>query len=188
MIARPLSKFRSVNSSSSGFAAPVCEFDLSVSDAATAAGRALQRLSGGPGGKVPCAIELWPYGLGSDNDVFSMRLLGWKRLFPLGSTGRQFWVPSLIATLSCTLSAFVGLASGPVIETERFCDTISISFEGTKTADVTRTGSVLLYSPANDTPGRAVVKVEGFEAIELQFDQTTGTPTMNSLFSLLSKD
>lgn len=197
MISRPLRKVRSVNSNAANFTAPVMEVDLQAQsvDPGTAAGRTFIWLSNGfgsagfQGGIVPKAAEFWPYALGNDNDTFTMRVIGWRRIVPLASDARFFWVPSILCDVLCTASAFVGLAAGPVLNTERFCDTVAKSIEPLKTGNTTLLdGYIKYYSPQNDTPGRFQVPLDGHEVIECQFDQTGGfTPTMNALYMLLDK-
>jgi hypothetical protein len=195
---RPLQKFRSANSSDTAFTAPTVEYDMHLlaystyTGAAAATRRVLPLATAGVsvGGNIPVGIELYPYGLGSDNDVFNLRLIGWRRITPPTSSHRTLYLPTIIAGLTCTISAFVGDASGPVLNTERFADTITVTsaMEATITAATTRGGRIWTYSPVNDTPGRAVIYFDaGFEFLELTGDPTTGTPTMNALYSLLDE-
>lgn len=184
---RPLRRFRSVNSNSADFPTLTTEIDLLPGDAGTAAGRAILPLvDRGGSGSVARFMEVWPFGLGSDNDVFSLRVIGWRRVVPLISDNRQLWVPGILCDAVCTLSTFVGRAGFPVIGTERFADTVTRSIEPTKTATTTLLdGFVKYHSPANNTPGRFMLELDGHDYVELQFDQTTGTPTMNALYALL---
>lgn len=143
------------------------------------------RLSGLAGGVVPDAARFFPYGLGADNDAFSMRVFTWSRL---QSAGVTYWVPAQLFEVSCTISGFVGLAGGPVLNTERFADTMSLVAtvgEATTTANTTRDGTVRLYSPANDMPAWVYADLYGAEFLEFDFDQTTNTPTMNCLVELI---
>jgi len=190
MLARPWRRFRSVNSSSADFPALAAQRDLALGDAGTAAGRAVLDLCAGSGGNgpVPTLLQLMPFGNGADNDAFSLKVVGWRRVVPVEAASRQLWVPLELAVVACTLSTQVGLAGAAVTDADRFADTIAITREATVTADTTREGTVWLWSPGSNL-GAAVVSVPvaGFEAVELQFDQTTGTPTMNALYALLSK-
>lgn len=189
---RPYKKARSVNSSSANFPTWVTT-ELALpnayyADAGTAAGRVVTPIGLCGNGRVPAWLHFIPYGLGSDDDVFSVNVVGVRRIAEPISDGRQQFVRELIAVLACTISSSVGIASGQVINTERFADTIAITKEGTYTADVTRTGSIRLYSPANNSPASAMIPLVNFEGYELEWDQTTGTPTMNALVSLLEGD
>jgi hypothetical protein len=80
----------------------------------------------------------------------------------------------------------VGLSGSAVTNNDRFADTITITREGTTTAQTVRNGTVWLWSNgSNLMPAMIMVPLVGLEAIELQFDQTTGTPTMNALYCLV---
>ena len=185
IIARAARKFRSVNSDSSAFPSLADSLTPPPSDQGTAAGRATIELAPSAG-EVPNYIQLWPYGLGSDNDTFSMRIIGWRRIVPCDSNGMCQWTPHIIAEIACTISTAVGIAGGQVLNTERYADTITIVSEPTITAATTREGaSLILNSPANNTRANIILCTEGCEKLELQFDQTLGTPGMNALYTLL---
>lgn len=190
--ARPFKKLRSVNASDANFPTfPALESYASLLARATDAADATSRVPilltpHGGNGVIPAGIDLFPYGLGSDNDVFSLRLIGWRRVLPAIADGRVIMVPSMIGEIACTISAYVGAAGFNVINTERFADTITIVKEETITADTTRAGVIETFSPANDTPAHATIWFEGYEFIEPHYDQTTGTATMNALYSLIS--
>lgn len=176
--ARAFSKYTAANSTSADFTAPVDTFvppsggiDLTVS---------------GGTGEVPCELVVIPYGLGNDNDTFSLRLIGWTRIRPQIADGRWQFVPNILAEFACTLSQEVGLSGGVVLNTERYCDTITIVTEATKTADVTRMGSVFVTAPGADLKAHLRMKIQGVEYITADFDQTGGTtPSMNFLYRLL---
>ena len=147
----------------------------------------------------PKRIKLWPIGLGSNNDGFSMRVIGWTRAITNTETNLTYqaiWIPSILAEVTCLMGNVTGVASSPVLDTELFCDTITIVaarqrfYSDLGTVDATTTGpagrgSVEILSPTNDTPGYLVVAVSGFEKLEFTFDQTTNTPTMNVLHAYL---
>lgn len=174
---RPLAKVLSANANTSGFTAKTALATTRPSSNVLDLGQYSS------GGVLPCAIILYPYGLGSNNNVFSLRVWGWNRYL-----GQELWVPHQLAELSCTLSAFAGVAGQAILNTELFCDTISIVAtvgEPTTTANTTRDGTIELYSPANDQPAWAKINTYGAEILEFDFDQTTGTPTMNALYKLI---
>src|SRR5262245_61439641 len=75
------------------------------------------------GGYVPQCMLIVPIGLGADNDVFSVRIIGWRRIGS-GNAPNVLWVPTCLGEFACTCCATVGIAGAPVIATERFCDTI----------------------------------------------------------------
>lgn len=185
---RAWKKVRSVNSNSANFPTWVTselalESDLYV-DAGTAAGRVVNRLAvNGGSGLVPYYMHLMPYGLGSDNDVFSVRIVGVRRIGEHLADGRSQFMREILAVLSCTISGAVGVAGGQVLNTERFADAIAITNEGTYTANTTRAGTITLYNMTADTPAHVVLPLLNHEALEFEWDQTTNTPTMNALYS-----
>ena len=134
-------------------------------------------------GAVPCRMKLAFVGVGSDNDVYSARFTGWVRI-GTAETG-ALWLPFPFLEVAATLGTLAGLGTEIVPSTERFADTITIVTERTLTSDVTREGTVEVYSPANNTIAHIIVEPGDFELIQVQEDQTTGTPTANVLVSLM---
>lgn len=177
----PLQKARSVNATDTSFPAKIPTNTEPTLDAGTATGQAtidlLQR--GQLGAAVRNAAFLMPFGTGDDDDVFAMRLYGWRRIPGNGTTTRDLWVPVLLCELTCTMSTQVGVAGTPVVATERFCDTLALV---TGNDDV----SIDIVSPTGNVPAHAVVDVKGSAKLEFTFDMTTGSPTdANCLYALL---
>lgn len=151
-------------------------------------GNLVFRLADEFGGLVPSHARIFPYGLGSDNDAFSLRVWGWTRYGTVtdasAGTSRQFWLPSMFLEISATISAFVGVAGYAVLNTERFADTITVVAtvgEPKVVAGASTNGIVIVYSPVNDTPAWVETPLWGAELLEFDFDQTTNTPTMNAM-------
>lgn len=136
---------------------------------------------------VPELIKLWVIGLGADNDVASIRIIGWHQV--VKTSTNTLWVPTIIGEFSCTFSTCVGVAGAAVLDTERFADTIvpvAARLADQVIAAGTATNSLVgVCSPANNTPGHIILPISGFEKIEFTVDQTTNTPTVNILYSLL---
>lgn len=108
-----------------------------------------------------------PIGTGANNATFSLRLIAWQ-LVPGSNDGnvRDLWVPTILAELTATLSAAVGVDKTPAVSTVRFADTITIVKEPVTVADVTNAGSVLIFSQANDLPAWAKVPLHGAQLLE----------------------
>lgn len=140
----------------------------------------------GAGGGFRARCRLFPIGVGSNDDAFSLRVWGWSR-FDFGASGSAapVWVPAELLEVSCTLGSFAGVAGGLVAATELFADTITMVKEPTLAADVTPAGTTEIMSPANDTPAWVEFRLRGVELLEFDFDQTTNTPTMNALLQFL---
>jgi hypothetical protein len=125
-------------------------------------------LNGVANGSVPNAAVLVPYGTGDADDVFAMRVIGWRRVGfdPL----TDLWVPVVLAELTCTMSATTGVAGTPVVATEFFVDTLALV---TGNDDI----SIDIVSPTGDEIAHAVVDLKGFQKVEITFDMTTNDPT-----------
>lgn len=139
----------------------------------------------GPSFTIPSRVRIWPIGLGSNDDAFSIRIWSWTRIGSGPSPG-ILWVPSELGEYSCTLGNFTGVAGSPVLNTEFFADTITVVSEPTTVANTTNAGTTEVFSPANDTPAWIELRLRGVELLEFDFDQTTNTPTMNALLEFLN--
>ncbi len=139
----------------------------------------------GSGAVVPCHVLVVPFGTGDADDVFDMRVIGWRRIGS-GLKPDVAWVPTILFSLTCTMGTHVGVALSPVVATEFFADTIVVLSEPTVTADVTRAGTVEVYSPANNTVAWAMGALRGCEKVEFTFDATTNDPSgTNCLFAFV---
>ena len=143
----------------------------------TAAGSATAQVAkdltsrGGADGQVQNSLLVQPYAVGNENAAFKVQVWGWRKLGNAHET--LIWLPTLLAQLACTTSAFVGLATKELLATERFADTITIE-EG-------HTDFVKVYSPANDTPGWALIDLLGSQKYELVFSTETTVTSCNAL-------
>src|SRR5262245_8761577 len=115
MFARSFKKVRSVNSNTANFptfptVAAAADLHKSTFDPETAAGRVvipLVDILKGGGGFVPRYVDIFPFGLGANDDTFSLRLIGWRRYLPMMSGHRTMFVPSIVTELACTMSTYV---------------------------------------------------------------------------------
>jgi hypothetical protein len=105
---------------------------------------------------VPENLELFPYGSNADNTTLNLRVWGWQQT----TDATPIWVPQLITELACTLSAACTLT--PIGVNNFLADTIAV----TKGAAEASGSGVSVNSPANDTPGSALVGLRGCELIE----------------------
>lgn len=178
----PLKRALTTNAATSSFASKVPTVTEPTNDGV------INLILGG-GAVIHEWMLLWPIGLGADNDAFSLRVLGWRKISQGQGVTDTLWMPTLLYEFSCTISAAVGVAASPVLNTERFADTITIVTQGKYTdADsggVSTRGNVEVTSPTNDLIAHVKAPLKGMEKIEFQFDQTTNTPTMNVLYAFL---
>jgi hypothetical protein len=120
---------------------------------------------------VQNGLILKPFGVGSDTNTFSLRVIGWTRILETDETN-ALWDPTDLCELLCTLSSTpIGIAGKIVTETNLFADTIAITGT-TANAGV----SIDVVSPANDRAGHVVLDIKGFSKIEIIF-KTGGVAT-----------
>jgi hypothetical protein len=177
-LARPLRRALATNSNSSSLTAKASTTTLPSNDGVLV-------LRPDSAGVVPQKVMVWPIGNGGKSNAFSMRVIGWEQA--IAANAAALWVPSILAEVSATLGNAVGVFNAAVSNAERFADTITIvSARQSLFTDVSNTqsfqeGTVEIISPANDTQAWFVVNTYGLSRLEFQFNQTTGTPTMNAL-------
>lgn len=178
-LSRDFQKARSVNATNTTFASKVVTLTEPSGDAGTATGASVIDLCvGGNGVSAANEIVILPYGTGDADDVFDMRVIGWRCV---GRSATPTWIPVTLAGFTCTLSAATGVAGGALVVAELLCDTIALT--GTSGNDDI---SIDIVSPANDTAAHVTVKLKGFQKIELIFDMTTNNPTgANCLIALV---
>lgn len=174
-------KAHSVNATNSSFPAKIILAAEPTGDAGTATGASvLDFLLGGPmEGAVQNQLLVMPYSTGSNNDTYSVRVYGWRRLGDNPNT--WIWRPCLLTELACTASSTeVGLAGRAVVATEMFADTITIT-----TGPTTAGFGVNVVSPTGDVAAYALVDIKGFQKIELTFKTTSSPTDLNALVALL---
>ena len=169
-------KVRSVNATDTSFPSKIPTVTEPAGDAGTATGASVIDIGGNPPGTAQNGGMFVPYGLGANNDTFSMRVIAW-RVIRSGTT-KALWVPVVLCEVACTMSASVGVALAAVLDTEQFVDTITLV---TGNDDV----SIDIVSPTADEIAHFVLDLKGCQKIECTFDNTLNTPSMNCLLALL---
>lgn len=172
----PWRKARAVNQTSTSGITIATTLVEPSGDAGTATGHSVLEI-GRPASFTQNALLLQPYGVGSDTNTFSVDVWGWRPVAPClnDGTGRFTWVPTLLCELACTLtSGATGVAGGAVLDTEYFCDTLTVTYGN---ANV----SVEIVSNANNLPAHAVVTAKGFQKFELSFFTGSSATSCNAL-------
>lgn len=127
------------------------------------------------------SLRVYPYGGNADNDVIITKVLGWQRIMPatLGQrqetdVGAHLWISTIVAEVSGILSsALLGIANYPVIATEFFCDTLTLT-----------TGNAVLFQGTADIDiAHFLCDVSPFEIVTIDGDLGAGGDTMNWLYS-----
>ena len=120
------------------------------------------------GGPVADTIFLIPFGTGADDSTFDIAIIGWRLVGTL-------WTPIMLARVTCTLSATVGVAGQNIDATHRLSDLQSIVV-GNVGVDVS------VGNPGNDFPGWIIVDAKGFSKLQVIFNLSTATGA-NALYA-----
>lgn len=121
-------------------------------------------------------LRVKPYALASDDGTFSVRAYGWGAIVPQAQDPNEnLYDPQLLFEASCVACTATGLAGTQVLNTERFCDAITLV-----TGD---TSLVKIVSPGSNVPAFLVFDFLGFPDVELVFSLTANVTSMNALVS-----
>ncbi len=172
-------KARSVNQTSSSYVSKIPTNTEPRGDAATATGSSIIELCDKNGLLSQNAILILPYAIGSDNNTFNVRVIGWKRTSNNSAT--LLWIPVNLAEFACTCSAVVGVTGMDVLGTERFADTMTVVVGSTLAGEA---ASENLVSPANDTIAHTMLDLKGFQKVELSFTTGSSATSCNALICL----
>lgn len=121
-------------------------------------------------------VKIIPFGVGSANDTFTMRVLQWH-------TDDKFahaWYPLPIGDFTCTLSTFAGVDGTQIDSNQLICDTITLT-SGFATANV----SCELCSNAANVPAHAVLSIKGAYFLEFIFNMGSSATSANALISMM---
>ncbi len=136
-----------------------------------------------------CEADPWiavqPYGLGSANATFSMRVWGWTKVYFTGTAGVStnaslggqvpfLWVPSQFVSCQCTLGALVATN---IVAGSLWVDTI------TKTEG---DGTIELISPATDTFAQFYLNMRGSQFVSFSFITGSSATGMGGLWKTVS--
>lgn len=168
---RPLVRHRTVNATDTSFPSKVPTATKPSGTGASASAASVAETKGASN------LRVVPFGAGSDTNTFSLRVIGWKFVGTPGSD--ELWVPTVLAEYSCALTTAVGVAAKAVLDTERFCDTLTLTANmGNDGVDTTK------FSPGGDLVAHFLVDLKGSDLFELTFDMT-GATSGNALTQLL---
>lgn len=131
------------------------------------------------GAFVQNSLLLKPYGAGANNNTFSLRVIGWRKMIEDGNDATSVWDPTVLCELACTLSSVpIGLAGKVILDTDLFADTITIT---TGNAGV----SLDVVSPTGDVAALAMIDFKGFQKVEVTFTTGGSATNCNSLLAVL---
>lgn len=170
-------KARSVNQTSATFVSKLPTATEPVGDAGTATGASVIELGQG-GATSPNVLIICPYAIGSNNNTFSVRVIGWRSIGENAPT-TMLWIPVVLVELACTISGTaIGIAAKVILATEMFADTIALTYGND---DI----SVDIVSPAADIIAHALVDMKGSQKLELSFTTGSSATSCNALVALL---
>lgn len=116
-----------------------------------------------------------PYALSSNNATFSMRVLGWRSV--TGPGVATIWLPELLCEVNCLTCLATGVAGAAVLDTERFCDGITLVTGGNSNI------SMELIAPSGNLVAHMAVALKGYQKIECTFVIAASVTSMNALVS-----
>lgn len=165
----PLTKLRATNSTDGTFPARAPQA-AKPSGAGVIDWQSLLALSGAGG--VPTNLMLFPFGIGADNALFDLLVIGWKHTSSVANgidgAAPALWVPIPILQVTCQLSTAVGVANRDVVATERFADKLT-------SAAWNSAAGLELRSPENNYPAWLMFDALGCPVFEVLFDLDTAT-------------
>lgn len=174
-------RVRRTNATDNGFPSRIMratEPSGTGNSAAQATASAVFDLASG-GGVVQNSLLIKPYGAGANNNTFSLRVIGWRKVIEDGDDTMSSWDPTVLCELACTLSSTpIGLAGKTIAATDLFADTIAV---------VTGNAGVTLdvVSPTGDVAALAMVDLKGFQKVEITYTTGSSATNCNSLIALL---
>ena len=173
MYGHDFKKARTTNQTSGAFVSKVATATEPIGDAGTATGASIIEL-GQDSNLSRSVLKILPYGVGSDDNTMSVRVIGWSKA---GPEATRLWIPVVLCELACTLSTAVGVASKYVLDTDRFADAMTLTFGNTNV-------SVELPTQPANTIAIAKVTLVDFQKLELSFSTGASATSCNALVSI----
>lgn len=171
-------KARSVNQTSTSFVAKIPTVTEPKGDIGTNTGASVIEL-GNYGGATQNGVLACFYGVGSNNNTFSARIIGWRSIGE-NAVSTMLWVPVLLAEYAVILSStYPGIAGKTIVATEFFADTITLTYGNANVSEE-------IVSPTADAGiAHVVADIKGFQKLEFAFAINSGSATdCNALLSL----
>jgi hypothetical protein len=160
-------KARAVNETSASFVAKIPTNTEPTGTGTTATNASVFDIGWG-GAIARNGIILSPYGTGTADFTFSMRVWLWRVIGANPNT--RLWVPHIAAEILCTLGTATGVAAMQVVNTEKFCDILEVV-----------SGSGAGTSPGNNTAAFIGVGLSGCQKVEVSFATGSSATDCNAL-------
>lgn len=129
-----------------------------------------------PGGNgiAQTGLFLIPYAVAAAGDTFSIRFVGWRRV---GDGETKLLVPFTLGEVACTVSTPTGIDGTPVVSTELFCTTITLTVGSDVAVDI--------VSPGDTTIASLIVATKGCQNMSVDFRMDLGATSANALIGKL---
>lgn len=180
-LSAPFRKMRVTNATDASFPSviPVTTEPIGVGDAAAQTTLAIHKLGLGAGGDVQNGCQAVFYAVGADNVTFSARCYSWVPIVVTDGTLLVQWVPILLCEVALTASTITGVAGSPVLGTERYADTVTLTIGN---ANV----SLEILSPGTTTANSGIAHVlmdfKGPALVQWTFTTGGSATSCNGLF------
>lgn len=183
-LASPSRKMRATNATDASFPSvlPTLTKPSGAGDAAAQTTLSIHEMGLGVGGVVQNGCFAQFYAVGADNVTFSARCYSWKRV-PGTNSVPDLWVPILLCEVALVASAtFPGVAGGPVVATEIFADTVTLTFGN---ANVSTEVSSPGTTSANSGIAHVLMDWKGPALIQWTFTTGGSATSCNGIFAPL---
>lgn len=124
------------------------------------------------GGIAAPGVKLIPYGAGSATNTFTMSVYGWQHT--LGGASKQLWVPTILASFTCTLCTAPGVAGADANASQLFCGTIALAIGNANISNE-------VLSPATNDIGHVIVSTKGVRLMQVLFGTGSSATSCNAL-------
>ncbi len=112
---------------------------------------------------------IMPVGVGSANDLYDVRAIGWR---PLVSGTSRLWIPYTLVDVTVTLGTQTGVAGGLLTATDLFADTVAAA---STPVDRSLVIPGLTFATSTNENAKFYFHLTGHHVIEFQINVATAT-------------
>ena len=107
------------------------------------------------------------FGQNAHSETFDAVIFGWSRILSTTNVTPQ-WTAMFMIRVDCVTGTGTGVASGIILDTDFWVDTISLDVANIGTADYE------IISPVDNGKAALIIRHKGFEYIDVWFDMDAG--------------
>lgn len=167
-----LHKGQATNSTTANFA--VADTRPTTTVPAGSATRTVIATGAGLAVKDMVTLKVLPFGGDANNDVINLKVIGWARVTPqIANVPDNQFISRHVCEVSCTLSSSLpGIAGFPVVATELFADTLTLT-----------TGIAVLHQGTADVDmAWFECDVSSYQFVEILYSMGSGGDRANCLY------